>query len=111
VGRERSRRYVGTVSTGIETATLTSFIVHKFIYHIGFGYAIGYIMSHEIAVPEDILRENAPNVPRDNINPVTGQRVENECKIPSLANMTEDEKEREAERLFVLFERQVDLLF
>ncbi|KAK9432300.1 guanine nucleotide exchange factor [Lipomyces doorenjongii] len=79
--------------------------VHKFIYHIGFGYAIGYIMSHEIAVPEDILRENAPNVPSDNINPVTGQRVENEGQSPSLANMTEDEKEREAERLFVLFER------
>ncbi|KAK9328375.1 guanine nucleotide exchange factor [Lipomyces starkeyi] len=82
--------------------------VHKFIYHIGFGYAIGYIMSHEIAVPEDILRENAPNVPSDNINPVTGQRVENEGQSPSLANMTEDEKEREAERLFVLFERQLD---
>ncbi|KAK9493789.1 guanine nucleotide exchange factor [Lipomyces doorenjongii] len=79
--------------------------VHKFIYHIGFGYAIGYIMSHEIAVPEDILREIAPNVPSDNINPVTGQRVENEDQSPSLANMTEDEKEREAERLFVLFER------
>ncbi|KAK9371984.1 guanine nucleotide exchange factor [Lipomyces chichibuensis] len=79
--------------------------VHKFIYHIGFGYAIGYIMSHEIAVPEDLLSETAPSVPSGNINPVTGQRVENEGQIPSLANMTEDEKEREAERLFVLFER------
>lgn len=37
------------------------------------------------------------------INPITGQYLENET--PSLINMTDEEKEREAERLFVLFER------
>lgn len=37
------------------------------------------------------------------INPVTGQYCENEP--PSLSNMTDEEKEREAEKLFVLFER------
>ncbi|CAG8745161.1 11389_t:CDS:2, partial [Gigaspora rosea] len=37
------------------------------------------------------------------INPITGQYLENEA--PSLSDMTDEEKEREAERLFVLFER------
>ncbi|KAK9240504.1 guanine nucleotide exchange factor [Lipomyces kononenkoae] len=78
--------------------------VSKFIYHIGYGYAVGYLVGHDIPVPEDVLSENVPNFP-DNINPVTGQRLENESRSPSLANMTDEEKEREAERLFVLFER------
>ncbi|CAG8458046.1 24565_t:CDS:2 [Dentiscutata erythropus] len=37
------------------------------------------------------------------INPITGQYLEDEA--PSLSDMTDEEKEREAERLFVLFER------
>lgn len=40
------------------------------------------------------------------INPITGQYVDAETQEgPSLADMTDEEKEREAERLFVLFER------
>lgn len=38
------------------------------------------------------------------INPVTGQRLDME-ESPRLADMTDEEKEREAEKLFVLFER------
>jgi hypothetical protein len=38
------------------------------------------------------------------INPITGQYVSSE-KVPDLKDMTDEEKEREAERLFVLFER------
>ncbi|CAG8735726.1 7885_t:CDS:2, partial [Racocetra persica] len=37
------------------------------------------------------------------INPITGQYLDDEA--PSLSDMTDEEKEREAERLFVLFER------
>ncbi|CAG8509955.1 3662_t:CDS:1, partial [Scutellospora calospora] len=37
------------------------------------------------------------------INPITGQYFEDEA--PSLSDMTDEDREREAERLFVLFER------
>jgi hypothetical protein len=44
---------------------------------------------------------------RTDVNPVTGQKVteEHERAQRELSLMTEEEKEREAERLFVLFER------
>jgi hypothetical protein len=45
---------------------------------------------------------------RADINPITGQRLEAES-IPDIAEMTDEEKEREAERLFVLFERMRSL--
>lgn len=41
---------------------------------------------------------------REDVNPITGQRLEEE-DTPDLSSMTDEEKEREAERLFVLFER------
>ena len=37
------------------------------------------------------------------INPITGQYYDSE--LPTLSDMTDEEKEREAEKLFVLFER------
>jgi hypothetical protein len=45
------------------------------------------------------------------INPITGQRLDMEEKEDGGPPMTEAEKEREAERLFVLFERYVDQFF
>jgi len=39
------------------------------------------------------------------VNPITGQFLDEEDHGPSFADMTDEEKEREAERLFVLFER------
>ena len=49
--------------------------------------------------------ERVTNVDGVEINPVTGQRrdMENASEV----DMTEEEKEREAERLFILFERYV----
>ena len=45
------------------------------------------------------------NSGNDNITPITGQYRSAEDTGPSLADMTDEEKEREAEKLFVLFER------
>ena len=42
---------------------------------------------------------------RADINPITGQRLDAETNGPDLSDMTEEEKEIEAEKLFVLFER------
>lgn len=45
------------------------------------------------------------------VNPITGQTLETEQPaVDPLGEMTEEEKEREAERLFVLFERCADNL-
>ncbi|RMZ75878.1 hypothetical protein DV737_g5101, partial [Chaetothyriales sp. CBS 132003] len=75
----------------------------SYIQNVGYGYAAGYLMTHEIALPEGIQQPSGGNasVP---VNPVTGQRLDREPELP-LPNMSQEEKEREAERLFILFER------
>ena len=79
-----------------------------FVRNVGYGYAAGYLMTHHISVPEASLRQDlgarVTSVDGQEINPVTGQRRDMEPPDPGL-EMTDDEKEREAERLFVLFER------
>jgi Guanine nucleotide exchange factor synembryn len=72
---------------------------------IGYGYASGYLFSHNIPVPENIQNLQAG---RGDTNPITGQRLDAE-PVPSVAEMTDEEKEREAERLFVLFERMSNM--
>lgn len=72
-----------------------------FIHNIGYGYAAGFLSTHKIEVPETMVRADAQG---EDINPVTGQRLAAEPENPE-PEMTDEEKEREAERLFVLFER------
>ena len=81
----------------------------KFIQNIGYGYASGFLMRNNISVPEEYLgksERNSSNVqPGDTpVNPVTGQRLDAE-PLDADPPMTEEEKMREAERLFVLIER------
>ncbi|CAG8499936.1 2033_t:CDS:2 [Diversispora eburnea] len=70
-----------------------------FIHHVGYGNGAGFLMSRNIMIQPSIHNDHSEKP----INPITGQYVENES--PSLTNMTDEEKEREAEKLFVLFER------
>ncbi|KIX06569.1 uncharacterized protein Z518_04545 [Rhinocladiella mackenziei CBS 650.93] len=79
---------------------------NEYVKNVGYGYAAGYLMSHKIPVPDSAKKsqtagESSNNVP---INPITGQRLDKE-PVNDLPEMTREEKEREAERLFVLFER------
>ncbi|KAL8969226.1 MAG: hypothetical protein Q9183_002101 [Haloplaca sp. 2 TL-2023] len=88
----------------------------NFVRNVGYGFASGFLMTHDLPVPataaegwstgqSDVdLGERLTNVEGKEINPVTGQIREMEPKAPE-EEMTEEEKEREAERLFVLFER------
>jgi hypothetical protein len=73
-----------------------------FVHNVGFGYASGFLLSKGEPLP------TTGRVSTDDsgaeINPITGQRRDAEPKV-DLPNMTDEEKEREAERLFVLFER------
>jgi hypothetical protein len=82
---------------------------NKFVENIGYGFAAGFLSSHNIDVPASATGEasgSRDNSGRGDINPITGQRWSAENKQrPDLPDMTEEEKEREAERLFVLFER------
>ncbi|KAL1304080.1 hypothetical protein AAFC00_000515 [Neodothiora populina] len=89
----------------------------KFIHNIGYGYAAGFLASNNIDVPQSAMQNGSAsgtttssNVTEinddsdDDINPITGQRRAAE-PVDDLPEMTQEEKEREAERLFVLFER------
>lgn len=79
----------------------------KFVRNIGYGHAAGYLMTHQIPIPEDMTTkahvEDADGIESE-VNPITGQKLEAETQS-SMPEMTEEEKEKEAERLFVLFER------
>ena len=76
-----------------------------YVANVGFGFAAGYLTRHGIPVPQT---RNASKTDAQNqevpINPITGQRLDREPADNSTP-MTMEEKEREAERLFVLFER------
>lgn len=85
----------------------------SFVRNVGYGFAAGFLMTHNLPVPENALKgENGSEdlggrlttIDGKEINPVTGQRRDMEPKDPG-PEMTDEEKEREAERLFVLFER------
>jgi len=81
-----------------------------FVHNIGYGFAAGFLMSNHIPIPENAKEAWSTNDARQSsINPVTGQRLDTEPQDTG-PEMTMEEKEREAERLFVLFERSVSCM-
>ncbi|KAI8076792.1 guanine nucleotide exchange factor, partial [Halteromyces radiatus] len=80
----------------------------RFTQKVGYGNAIGFLVNKGIAMEPPQEHQTGEDDDNENniINPITGQYVSAEQdEGPSLADMTDEEKEREAERLFVLFER------
>lgn len=90
-----------------------------FVRNVGYGFASGFLMTHNLAVPQKAPKSDSENanvghvedpgeivtrVDGLEINPITGQRKDME-PVDLGPEMTDDEKEREAEKLFVLFER------
>lgn len=79
----------------------------KFVENVGYGHASGYLFQNNVPMPAsakatfDATDETGSQRP---VNPITGQFLDREAP-DDLPPMTEEEKEREAERLFVLFER------
>lgn len=73
---------------------------------IGYGFASGFLASRGMEIPQSASEAFADdaNGLDDSVNPITGQRWAAEPKDTG-PPMTMEEKEREAERLFVLFER------
>lgn len=82
--------------------------VDTFVKNVGFGYASGFLTNNGLP----LAQPGSASVPSTNgtsardVNPVTGQYLDSE-KQDDGPPMTDEEKEREAERLFVLFERYV----
>jgi hypothetical protein len=82
----------------------------QFIENVGYGYASGFLFENQINIPEGAMQGgesgegSSSGGVRKPVNPITGQLLEEE-KFEDLPEMTMEEKEREAERLFVLFER------
>ena len=79
----------------------------RFVRNVGYGFAAGYLMSHDIPMPNSARSTDGTTGETDGgvqINPITGQRLDKE-PVGEEPEMTTEEKEREAERLFVLFER------
>ncbi|KAI5865719.1 guanine nucleotide exchange factor [Durotheca rogersii] len=77
-----------------------------FVDNVGYGFASGFLFNRNIPVPENISEgsRNAHGGVSRPTNPITGQFLDAE-RLPEGPEMTEAEREREAERLFVLFER------
>lgn len=78
--------------------------------NIGYGFAAGLLATRGIEIPQSAQEAFATNSDGldPEINPITGQRLDAEPKDTG-PPMSKEEKEREAERLFVLFERYVIL--
>lgn len=102
----------------------------SFVHNVGYGFASGFLFQHNLPIPENALEAWSTNGGSENsteslastrkdkaeleeamkkmnlVNPITGQLLENEIPVQG-PEMTRAEKEREAERLMVLFERYV----
>ncbi|KAK4158801.1 guanine nucleotide exchange factor [Cladorrhinum sp. PSN259] len=83
----------------------------KFVQNVGYGYASGFLFQKGINLGPDAIDNSEEAEGSDGVreikrpvNPITGQFLDTEKPV-QMPEMTDEEKEREAERLFVLFER------
>ncbi|KAJ2797202.1 hypothetical protein H4R20_005267 [Coemansia guatemalensis] len=79
--------------------------IKQFVMAVGYGNAAGYMLVRGIEIPQEIIDQVKDSMAgTSTVDPVTGRYVGTDSDR-ELAEMTDEEKEREAERLFVLFER------
>ena len=72
-------------------------------HQIGYGNAAGFLFNKGILSGPHEPSKDSTETLDPSVNPITGMINRDEPK--SLPEMSEEEKEREAEKLFVLFER------
>lgn len=83
----------------------------KFVENVGYGFASGFLFQNNVPIPasaSEAFSTNDSEGQQRPINQITGQFLDQEERR-EMPEMTEEEKEVEAERLFVLFERLVEL--
>ncbi|KAK2761057.1 guanine nucleotide exchange factor synembryn [Colletotrichum kahawae] len=76
----------------------------KFVENVGYGFASGFLFQNNIPIPANASEAFSSGDGQRHVNPITGQFIDKEKDV-DVPEMTEEEKEREAEKLFVLFER------
>lgn len=81
----------------------------KFVQNVGYGFASGFLFQNNVPIPEGVqesfqVATGAEGGRGRAVNAITGQFIDEEAAA-DLPEMTDEEKEREAERLFVLFDR------
>ncbi|UKZ75872.1 hypothetical protein TrVFT333_003567 [Trichoderma virens FT-333] len=79
----------------------------KFVENVGYGFASGFLFQNNVPIPGNAsttFNAGDSTGAQRLVNPITGQFLDQE-KVSEMPPMSEDEKLREAERLFVLFER------
>ncbi|RKP24995.1 guanine nucleotide exchange factor synembryn-domain-containing protein, partial [Syncephalis pseudoplumigaleata] len=74
------------------------------VERVGFGNVAGFFVMRGIQFKPPSQSSMVDAATGQAVNPITGQRVDAQPST-SAAEMTQEEKEREAERLFVLFDR------
>ncbi|KAH9264225.1 hypothetical protein BASA83_012304 [Batrachochytrium salamandrivorans] len=86
--------------------------VSDLVAYVGYGHAAGFLMNSGMlgSVPpsQPVASEHSKDTSQLNeeINPITGEyRRENDGRSKELDNMSEEEREREAEKLMVLINR------
>lgn len=80
---------------------------NKFVENVGYGFASGFLFQNNVPIPasaSEAFSTGDTSGTQKPVNPITGQFVDMEKEV-DVPEMTQAEKEREAERLFVLFER------
>lgn len=76
----------------------------RFVENVGYGIASGFLFQNNIPMPESASEAGNARGTEKPVNPITGQFLDAEKPVEE-PEMTQEEKEREAERLYVLFER------
>lgn len=79
----------------------------KFVENVGYGFASGFLFQNNVPVPasaSEAFSTGDDAGAQKLVNPITGQFLDKETPVTG-PEMSQEEKEREAERLFVLFER------
>lgn len=79
----------------------------KFVENVGYGFASGFLFQNNVPIPasaSEAFSTGDDAGAQKLVNPITGQFLHKETSTEG-PEMSQEEKEREAERLFVLFER------
>jgi hypothetical protein len=93
-------------NSGIKTADSSFETAQDFAKTIGYGPASGFLASNGMLVPppDGYDQEFDGSAPARPVDPITGAYAEAKRPDP-MASMTDEEKQHEAEKLFVLFDR------
>ncbi|KAH0530039.1 hypothetical protein TsFJ059_004715 [Trichoderma semiorbis] len=79
----------------------------KFVENVGYGFASGFLFQNNVPIPASAsttFNAGDSTGAQRLVNPITGQFIDQE-RVSEMPPMSEEEQLREAERLFVLFER------